>query len=121
MNKKRNDFLFWAPRVLGILMILFLALFSLDVIGMSDDPLQVALGMLIHNIPSFILIALLLVSWKWELVGGIIYPLLGLAYILTSRGQHWSSYLLIAGPLVLIGILFLLNWKSNRNTIKPAG
>ena len=120
MEKKKNGFLYWTPRILGICMILFLALFSLDVIGMSDDPLQVALGMLIHNIPSFILIVLLLLSWKWNLIGGIGYPLLGLAYILFFRDQHWSAYLVIAGPLILIGLLFLLNWKTNRKTITPA-
>lgn len=120
MEKNKNGFLYWIPRILGIGMILFLALFSFDVIGTSDDPWQVALGMLIHNIPSSILIILLLFSWKWDLIGGIIYPLLGLAYIVFSREQHWLAHLFIAGPLILIGLLFLLNWKANRNTIKPA-
>lgn len=120
MEKKKNGFLYWTPRILGICMILFLALFSLDVIGMSDDPLQVALGMLVHNIPSILLIVLLLVSWKWELVGGIIYPLLGLSYSLFNPSEHWTAHLLIAGPLILIGLFFLLNWKSNRRMTHPA-
>ncbi len=120
MEKKKNGFLYWTPRILGIGMIFYLAIFSFDVIGTSDDPWQVALGMLIYNIPSFILIILLLFSWKWDLIGGIIYPLLGLAYNLFFCDQHWSAHLGIAGPLFLIGLLFLLNWKANRNTIKPA-
>jgi hypothetical protein len=34
----------------------------------------------------------------------------GIFYLVAFQGQHWSAYLLIAGPLFLIGAFFLLNW-----------
>ncbi len=114
MKTRQKGFIFWAPRILGIIMIFFLALFSLDVFGMSDDPWKVAQGFLIHNIPSFILILLLVISWRWEWIGAICYTLLGLTYYLSNPTEHWTAYAVISGPLILIGLLFLISWQRGR-------
>jgi hypothetical protein len=35
-----------------------------------------------------------------------------LLYLVIATGRlHWSAYALIAGPLFLVGVLFLLNWR----------
>jgi hypothetical protein len=114
MEHKIPGFIYWAPRILGIIMVLFLAVFSLDVVGMAKNPGDLVVGMLMHNIPSFVLILLLVVSWKREIIGGIIFPLLGLAYSLSSLTAHWSVHLAISAPLILTGVLFLLCWNERR-------
>jgi len=53
------------------------------------------------------MIAILLIAWKRELVGGILFILPGLFNIIFINGMHWSAYLLIGGPPILIGILFI--------------
>jgi hypothetical protein len=36
---------------------------------------------------------------------------LGVLYLVMAWGRfHWSAYLLISGPLFLVGVLFLINW-----------
>jgi len=119
-EKKINRWLYWTPRVLGIVYILFLTIFSLDVFEGNYGFWGTALGLFMHNIPSMILLIVLIISWKHELVGAIAYPLAGLIYIvmlLMNPKLEW--YMLawtvqIAGPAFLAGILFFINWKKKR-------
>lgn len=121
MAQKINKFVYWTPRILGIIFTLFLALFSLDVFDEQLNFWQTVLGLLIHNIPSFVLLAVVIISWKREIVGGIGFILAGLLYIfllVTRANFEWymiSWSLTIAGPAFLVGILFLVNWFKKKN------
>lgn len=116
MKQNINKFIYWTPRILSILFIAFLALFSLDIFAMNLNFWQTVLGLIMHNIPAFVLLVILIISWKYEWVGGIIYTLAGILYVvLTAKSQlEWqivlSWSLTIAGPTFLIGILFFINW-----------
>lgn len=120
MKDKKNKFIFWTPRILAILFILFLALFSLDIFDGNYGFWGTVLGLFMHNIPSLILLIVLLISWKHEIVGGIVFILAGLLYmgLLIFRNQfEWymlSWSLIIAGPAFLVGILFLIGWFRKR-------
>jgi len=125
MEKKISGFLFWTPRILSIIFILFLALFSLDIFEMNLGFWQTILGLFMHNIPALLLLVVLLVSWKYEIVGGIVFILAGLAYIVTLIMNPLEWYMLfwslqIAGPAFFIGILFLLGWSKKKKTA-PTG
>jgi hypothetical protein len=129
MERKVNKFIYWTPRILSIMFLCFLALFSLDVISPGLSFWQIIIGLLKHNIPMFILLAVLLISWKYEIVGGIIFILAGTLYVATilmnmlrnSFEWYMISYsLIIAGPAFLIGILFIINWVKKQNSHKDA-
>jgi hypothetical protein len=98
----------------------FLALFSLDVFGQGYGFWETILGLLMHNIPVFILLIILLISWKHELVGGIAFISAGVIYILmlvirnTFEWYMLSWSILIAGPAFLIGFFWLRNWKLKK-------
>jgi hypothetical protein len=50
------------------------------------------------------------IAWRWELAGAVVLVALGAYYVLSTRGRFPSStYLLIAGPPVLIGLLLLVH------------
>ena len=117
--KKVNKFIYWTPRILTILFLLFLAMFSLDIFDAGYDFWGTVLGLFMHNLPVLILLAVLIISWKYEIVGGIVFILAGLLYIImTINRVEWYIALVwslnIAGPAFLIGILFLLNWRQKR-------
>lgn len=121
--KKTSKFIYWTPRILSILFIIFLALMSLDVFGMSAGFWQTILALFMHNIPVFILLIVLLISWKHEIVGGIAFILAGIIYItlllITSIKSGFEWYYLawaiqISGIAFLIGILFLIGWSKKR-------
>jgi len=117
--------LYWTPRILCILAILFVSMFALD----SFDPeltidRQIA-AFVIHLIPSYILIALLVVAWKWEYVGGIIFTVVGIAFavmvFMTNYNRNHFSLMqslintvIVAVPFILVGILFMLNSKQHE-------
>jgi len=76
-------------------------------------------GFLIHNIPSLILSVVVLISWRYPLVGAIVFGLAGLAYVvMVAVNQSWyiaiSWSLIIAGPAILIAVLFFLSWRAGR-------
>ena len=76
------------------------------------EALKTILALLIHLVPVYRAVIALLLAWKWEWIGGLLFLGLAAFYIITSWGRfEWSAYLLISGPLTLLGILFLLNWK----------
>ncbi len=117
---KVNKFIFWTPRILSILFILFLAVFSLDVFGNGYGFWETVLAFFMHNLPSIILAVLIWISWKKEIVGAVTFFSAGILYIvsLLMRPPYQWYYLLwiliIAGPAFLIGILFLIGWKRKR-------
>ena len=124
MAKKISKFLYWTPRMLSILFITFLALMSLDVLSSKLGFWQIMLGLFMHNIPVFILIGILLISWKHEIVGGITFILAGILYFILvlitaiKTGFEWyylAWVIQISGIAFLIGILFLINWSRKKN------
>jgi hypothetical protein len=111
MYKSKKRFIIWAPRVLCIIFALFLSIFALDVFSEGLGFWQTILALLIHLIPAFLILIVLIVSWRWELVGGIIFTALGILYLVSSWGRFpWVTYLIVSGPLLLVGVLFLVNW-----------
>jgi hypothetical protein len=115
MNPLLKRLLFWSPRVLCILFAVFLSMFALDVFDGRHGFWRTMLALFMHLIPVFALILVLVVSWRWEWVGAGFFPLLGLLYIWRMGGRfRWPFSLIncltIAGPLFVLGALFLFNW-----------
>jgi hypothetical protein len=130
MEKRINKFLYWTPRILSIIFLLFLAMFSLDVFDGNYGFWGTLLGLFIHNIPVLILLIILIISWKHEIAGGIVFILAGLFYVvmvlrtvLISNPHPWFMLFWpvpIAGPAFLIGILFLISWSKKRKITRAA-
>jgi hypothetical protein len=111
MSTSKYPILYWAPRVLGILIAIFVSLFALDVFGEGYNLWESVAALLMHLIPTLVIIIVLTIAWRWERWGGFLFIALGVLYILFFWDPtHWPAYLLISGPLFLVGILFLLNW-----------
>ena len=111
MKRPVKRLLFWAPRILCILFAVFVSLFALDVFGEGYGFWGTMLALLMHLVPTGVILIVLAISWRWEWVGGILFTALGVLYLVMFWGRfHWSAYLLISGPLLLVGILFLINW-----------
>jgi hypothetical protein len=117
MKHEKRGWIYWTPRIVSIIFLAFLALFSLDVFGTGLTFWQTIGAFLMHNVPVFILAILLWISWKHELVGAITFFVAGLLYVyLTLVRNNFEWYLLswavqIAVPAFFIGILFFIGWK----------
>jgi len=106
-----NKLLYWTPRLLMIFFILFVSLFALDSFDGDQSILEKIGAFLIHLIPSAILAILLVISWRREWIGGIVFLLIGIAYIVWAWGKFpISTYIIISGPLFIVALLFFVNW-----------
>jgi len=111
MSQTVKKILFWAPRILGVLIAIFVSLFALDVFGAGYNFWETIVALAMHLIPTAIILVILAVAWRWEWVGGILFIALGVFYItLFWDPSRLPAYLMISGPLFLVGILFLFNW-----------
>jgi hypothetical protein len=107
-----RELLYWTPRALCIAFAVFIGLFALDVFDEGRGFWGTSLALLMHLIPSFLLLVVLALSWRRERVGGILFTGLAVLYVAWAWNKPfagWATFLLIAGPLVLTGALFLLN------------
>lgn len=98
-----KKFIYWLPRILAILLIIFISLFALDVF---TEP-QWFLALLIHLIPSFLLIIVTAIAWQHESIGGLIFISLGLIILIFSRLEA----IIVSLPVIIIGTLFLIRKK----------
>ncbi len=119
--------LHWLPRILGIGAILLVSLFALDAFEGDKSVSEQILAFLIHLIPSFILLAILLLAWFYERLGGIIFAVIGLGFApflftmnYNRSGSVWvglSVVLLINLPFIITGALFILShYLKKKNT-----
>lgn len=114
MPPTRRPTLLWAPRILGLLFAAFLSLFALDVFGSGFSPLETMVALAMHLLPVWILLFTLVIAWRWPWIGGLGFIGFGLWYIASARGPTNSVYLIIAGPPILIGALFLAGWWATH-------
>lgn len=123
---KSHKVLYWTPRILVILAILFVSLFALDSFSPERTLWQNLAAFAMNMIPSFVLLIVLVIAWRWEFTGGVILTLIGLFFsvFLFIKNYHMNHsvpksllvVLLISIPFVAAGILFIIHSRK-RNSI----
>jgi len=116
MEESVKRLLFWTPRIFCIAFAVFVSLFALDVFGEGYSVFETVLAFLVHLIPTGIILIVLAVSWRWEWMGSIAFTALGAVYLVTfwDRDFSWPTYVIMSGPLFLLGVLFLINWLYRK-------
>jgi hypothetical protein len=110
--KVSYQLLYWAPRTLGIVFAAFTSLFALDVFNEHRTFWHALPELAMHLLPTAALIIVLMASWRREWIGGLLFILFAVMYIFSYWGRFpLGTYLLIAGPLLLTGLLFLFTWR----------
>ena len=107
----------YSARILSLLYAAFISIFSFDVFEEKYSFWKMILALLMHLIPTFVLLIIFWISFKKEWIAGLLYLLLGIMYILIAWGKfYWSAYVMIAGPLITIGVLFYIsNFLKNKS------
>jgi hypothetical protein len=102
--------LYWFPRILAILAIIFMMMFALDSLGGDVTLGKKILGFLAHNIPAFVLIIVLIVAWKYEIIGGAIFILLSVAMAIYYRSFSGNpGSIIVIAPFLIAGLMFILH------------
>lgn len=125
MSTRSKRLLFWMPRALSIAFAAFLSLFALDVFTEHLGFRETVLALAIHLVPVFVVVAILLVAWRWEWVGAVFYAFAGLLYVALVSSHTRSAatqaawILTIAGPAFVIALLFMANWLKRAQLHAP--
>jgi hypothetical protein len=119
MSETAKRILYWAPRVLGLLFAAFISIFAFDVFDGGHGFWETALDLLMHLVPTAIVLVVLAIAWRWEWVGAVVFGALGVFYIATAWGRFpLVAYLAISGPMFVMAGLFLANWLM-REELRP--
>lgn len=112
-RKGRNKKLYWAPRIVAIVFIGFISLFSLDVFSGEGSLIEMLGGFVIHLIPSIIMLFFLAIAWSHDRVGGVLF--------LTLAAIFFIQFLQIPLALCLLliaGLFFLNSLQVKGRTVK---
>ncbi len=103
--------------ILGILVFIFALLSGSEGYGGG-------LGGIIRNSPNalpwLILLIMVFIAWKWELAGGIIISLLGLAmvyFVIFQANNFFLTTFILTLLIIILGSFFIISWclrKDNR-------
>ncbi len=123
-----NQFLHWTPRIIVILAILFVSMFALDSFSPELTIWQQIGGFLMHLVPSYVLIAILLIAWRWELIGGIFLILIsaGMSPFIYQHNYNMNHSVLISLEIILMinfpffiaGVLFVLEHVIRKRRLQ---
>ena len=96
-----------------MMIIFFVGLFSLDVFEMQATPLELLGGFLMHNIPTLVLLALLILAWKRPAVGFVAFLAAAALFIIFFVRSIYAlpNLVLFVLPTLLIAGLFYADWK----------
>ena len=111
MNERSRWWVLWSPRILAIVVCLFLGLFALDAGTVPDFAVHVA--------PVLVLLVIVGISWRWEWVGGLVFPGVAAAYAYVAR-DHVSWVLVVSAPLLIVGLLYLWSWRRHSSYLAPS-
>jgi len=105
MTNRNGTLWLWAPRMLGLLVSLFVGLFALDAFSRSTS-VHALPDLAVHLAPMLVLLAVVAVSWRWPWVGGVVFTSLAAVYAYVAR-THLDWVFAISGPLLIVGLLFV--------------
>ena len=84
-------------------------MFSLDCFGEYDSFGKQMTCLFMHNLPALACIVVLIIAWKWEQVGGILFILIFIAAsIFFDSFRDNPASLIVISPFLITGILFIV-------------
>ena len=114
MSKNLKQILHWTPRIAGILFVLFISIFAFDVFDMQLGFWGTLFALFMHLLPSILLTIAIVIAWKREWFGAIMFIGWAVFYVAYFRGFEWFAYALLAGLPASIGLLFLADWTWRK-------
>jgi hypothetical protein len=113
LSSRLRSWVVWTPRALLLCFAAVLALFSLDVFEEGRSAQQIALGLLLHNLPALGLLALTAFAWRWPWLGALGLAAFAAWWLSLFGGSRFApSVFLLLAVLPLTGaLLFLVSWR----------
>jgi len=96
----------------------FLSLFSMDVFVEDSGVGEMTLGFVIHMMPVWVMLGILIWGWNRSKLLGMMYLILAVGFGWFFHAyREWSTFLLVVGIPSLIGVLFWYDgWVTGRES-----
>ncbi len=108
----------WAARFIGIIFAAFISIFAMDVFTEGYDLKDMTVALVMHMLPTLLIILVLIISWHREWIGGIAFLGIGLVYLYISWGKmDWYGIALISVPLFILSGLFFIGWSRRSQQV----
>jgi hypothetical protein len=127
MTDRSKRILLWLPRVLAMVFIGIMGVLALDAAERGAGLWGALAAVGIHLIPAFVMLGVLVLAWRWEWVGALLFAGAGVLYaamVLPRPNLPAETKLLwcalVAGPALLIGALFLVSWLKHDELRRPS-
>lgn len=105
--RRMPSLILWIPRILAVALAFFLAMFAMDVYLEGKDFLQTSEAFIVHLIPAFCVIALLVIGWRRDGLASIGFLLLALAFFVALSGwKNVGNSLMLTLPPLGISLAF---------------
>jgi hypothetical protein len=112
-----NKFILWAPRVISIILVIFISLFAFDGFVPGITGYEKTLSLIIGLLPAIIMTLALILAWFFKLAGGITFISLGIAMTFFFHTyQSELSFLTLSSPVLVVGVLFILSYYYEKAT-----
>jgi hypothetical protein len=112
MFSRANKWLIAATGI-GIFYALALLIFAGDVFNKDQSISQTVFDVGLHLVPTVVVLLFVFVGYKKPLIGAAICLVSGLIYIITGWANlHWTAHVVIAGPLLVLSMLYIMAYKS---------
>lgn len=108
MPHSTGGVLFWSPRILALIFVVFVSMFALDVFEEDLGFWGTTGALLLHLIPSALLGACLAIAWTREWVGALAFGALGVVHVALMWDRFPNA--VMATPVLVIAALFLAGW-----------
>ena len=103
------------PQILACIFAAFLSIFAADCFENQSFSLRLFIGLFIHLLPSFLILFLAWLGGRFPIIAAACFCLLGVGYIAMTLGRFpVMTQAIIAGPPILIGLLFLNCYFAGR-------
>ena len=111
-SKNKKGILFWLPRLITIIFILFISMFALDIFGMNLGFWGTIFGLFMHLTPSIILTAIVIIFWRKSLVLAGMWAAFGIGYIaiMTPNMIRQFEFYYLAWLIQFSGAAFVLTY-----------
>ena len=74
----------------------------MDVFGVGYSLWETVIAFFMHNIPTFSLIVILIISWKWEQIGGLLWIGAGFWFLAMAAGRTPAGGLILMGGIPMM-------------------
>lgn len=104
----------WIARSFAIAVALFLAVFAMDALQGEGGLVEKLSVLAKHLAPTWLCVTAVLVSWRREWLGALLFATFAVAYAWWARA-HLDWILIIGGPLLSVAASYLLAWRERRS------